>query len=359
VRPPLLDLIGAYAAGRTDFPLASLPRSRVGWALECGLGPLLARTCRDDPGAASSPDWSDVRAADLAARVVTEDQADATVELLEACSGRVGAPTLLKGIWLSHAVYPEPHLRPMRDVDLLVEPHEVGEVEQVLHSLGYLPLGSTKDYAVHHHAMPYRHPKSGVWVEVHRGLLPRSSPSRGDALFSPDHVRASRRPASFRGRPVHCLSAEMQVVYLAAHWAASLEVVGAAGGLLVLIDFLGLAPSVDWDLVLRGLPGQAVASALVVVLRYLETRGLLSLPPRVREGLWRSQKSFGEASLSFLHLLMDLRLLDGRAYGRWVRSRRNLEIVWATLLRPQAAWRNVLALPWSLLPERWRGLPSD
>ena len=47
---------------------------------------------------------------------------------------------------------------------------------------------------------------------------------------------------------------------------------------------------------------------------------------------------------------MDMRLADGRAYGRCVLSRRNLEIVWTTFLRRQPAMVNLLTLPWSLVP---------
>lgn len=356
VRPPILDVIATYRAGRADFPLARLDDRRLSWALESGLGPLLARTCHDDPQATSLPAWDDLRASDLAARVENGDQADATVDLIRACGPRVGRLTLLKGIWLGHSLYPEPHLRPMRDVDVLVEPERVAEVERVMLELGYRPAGSADgpDYREHHHTVPYRHSRSGVWLEVHRGLVSPRGPYGRDPLFRGDHVREQLRDAEFQGEPVRCLSNELQLAYLAAHWAGSPEVIGGAGAQLVLIDILGLAPVVDWEAVVRGLDGQSVASAIVLLVSYLETRGLLTLEARVRAALWRSQRSFGTVSLAFLRELMDRRLLDGGDYGRWVRSRRNLEITWSGLLRPRSGWVNLLALPWSLVAERWR-----
>lgn len=357
MRPQLLDVFDAYRSGRTDFRLSSLDSDRLSWGIEMGLGPLLARTCRDDPTAPASREWDAIRAADLAARVVMEDQRDATTELIEACAGRAGQLTLLKGIWLSHALYPEPHLRPMRDVDVMVEPEQVPEVEEVLLELGYEPHpeGSPDQYRTHHHAVPYWHPSTGVWVEVHHRLLPARGLYGADAVFEPPQVRAHLQAASFRGLPVRRLSDPMQVLYLAAHWAGSFKAISGAGGLLVLLDLLAMAPVVDWDEAVRSLPGTAVASALLLLISYLESRGLLSPEKRVMEALWRSQRSFGSANLRFLHLLMDLRLADGRAYGRWVRSRRNLEIVWNTFLRRRHAVANMLALPWYLIPERWRG----
>ena len=356
MRPQLLDLFEAYRSGRTDFRLSSLAPDRLAWALKMGLGPILARTCQGDATAHHSPQWDAIRAADLESRVVMEEQRDATAELIEACADRVGELTLLKGIWLSEALYPEPHLRPMRDVDVMVEPERVPDVEDVLLGLGYEPQpeGSADQYRTHHHTVPYRHPASGVWVEVHRRLLPARGLYGSDPVFEPHEVRAHLQAAAFRGLPVKRLSDPMQLLYLAAHWAGSFKAVSGAGGLLVMLDLLAIAPAIDWEEAIRPLPGTAVASALLLLLSYLESRGLLVPDKRVMDTLWRSQRSFGRANLGFLHLLMDLRLADGRAYGRWVRSRRNLEIVWHTFLRRRPPLLNALALPWYLIPERWR-----
>ncbi|HET9317485.1 MAG TPA: nucleotidyltransferase family protein, partial [Vicinamibacteria bacterium] len=227
MRPQLLDVFEAYRSGRTDFPLTSLAPERLAWALKMGLGPILARTCRDDGTAHRSPQWDTIRAADLAARVTMEEQRDATAELIEACAERVGELTLLKGIWLSEALYPEPHLRPMRDVDVMVEPERVAEVEEVLVGLGYEPQpdGSADQYRHHHHAVPYLHSATGVWVEVHRRLLPARGLYGADAVFEPSEVRAHLQEARFCDLPVKRLSDPMQMLYLAAHWAGSFKAV--------------------------------------------------------------------------------------------------------------------------------------
>ena len=100
-----------------------------------------------------------------------------------------------------------------------------------------------------------------------------------------------------------------------------------------------------------GFPGPA--GAVLLLLEYLETRGLVGLEPSVRDGLWRSQRTFGRASLALLHRSMDRRLGEGRPYGRWVDSRYNAEILWTTLLRPRPALLNLLALPASLVQAHW------
>lgn len=357
MRPPILDVLTAYRAGRTDHPLAALDARRRAWALESGLGPLLARTCRDDPAAPALADWQHVRGADLAARVVTEELAEATLEIVRACAPRVGPVALLKGIWLSHAVYPEPHLRPMRDVDLLVAPETVADVERILQELGYEPIPNddVPDYSRHHHATPHRHPDTGVWIEIHRGLVPQGGPYGRDAALSPERVATQLVRAEFRGEPVLRLSDDLQVAYLAAHWAASLKMVAGAGNVSLMLDVLGLAPSVRWEAVVRDVAGSATASPLYLLVSYLETRGLLALPRGVVDALGAGQRSFGRASLALMHALIDRRQADGEAYGALVRSRRNFEILWTTLLRPRGTLRNLLALPWELAPRRWKG----
>lgn len=355
-RPPLLDLLSAFRAGRADLPADALPPGRLAWAIESGLAPLVARTA---PALlARGGDGADaVRGADLAARVVAADQAEATVELLDACRGRVGPLALLKGIWLSHALYPEPHLRPMRDVDVLVAPDEVAAVVEVLRGLGYVDEHEPGmgDYGGHHHAAPLRHPGTGVVFEVHRALVPRSGPFAGVAAFAPEGVRRHLRDDTFHGRPVKRLSHELQVSYLSAHWSGSFKLIGGAGGLLVLLDLMALLPDVDWPAVAEDLRGSPAALPLWLLLTYLDTRGLAAMPAAARAAVHPQADAPGDLNLALLRRLLDRRVAEGRPYGRVLFTRRTFEVVWKTMTRPGSSVAHFLALPWNLLPARWRG----
>jgi hypothetical protein len=353
MRPPLLDLLSAYQSGRTDFPLAHLSTGRVEWALECGLAPVLARCCADDPDAPSSPLWTTIVGSDLAARVVTEDQATATVELIDACRPRVGRLTLLKGVWLSHDLHVEPHLRPMRDVDVLVEPEAAREVERVLIELGYQATLPEHEFRHHNHLVPYRHPTMDVLVEVHHALVPKEGPKGSDPLAIAT-VRDHLRPATFRGRPIFRLSDELQIAYLAAHWARSMDVVGGGGSLVIMLDMPVLARRVEWRLVVDLLASPASASATLLILSYLRTRGLIDLEPWVLPAIWERQRAFGRWNLQFLQALTDRWLVDGRPYGRVFMTSRNFDTIWMGLLNPRSALVNVLSLPWALLPLGFR-----
>jgi hypothetical protein len=71
---------------------------------------------------------------------------------------------LLKGAAFATTLYPEPTLRPMNDIDVLVAREEFEEFGERLDRIGYVPVD------VSDHATAYRKRTSGVVVEVHREL---------------------------------------------------------------------------------------------------------------------------------------------------------------------------------------------
>lgn len=66
-------------------------------------------------------------------------------ELLAASARSHVTPIILKGAFLAVHVYPEPGLRPMNDIDMLVRPAELSQIGAVLVRLGY--VGHYKDPA--------------------------------------------------------------------------------------------------------------------------------------------------------------------------------------------------------------------
>jgi hypothetical protein len=120
------------AHGREDVPLAVMEAADGRWAIESGFGPLLWYTTHAAAGAAASPLWSLVQGTDLAARLLTPEQCAAMGEILEACRGRMPPVTLLKGISISAQYYPLPHLRLMRDLDVLVDEAALPTLESIL-----------------------------------------------------------------------------------------------------------------------------------------------------------------------------------------------------------------------------------
>src|SRR5262245_46656327 len=122
-------LLPAAWQDRTELSLVDFHEEQSRWAIESGLGPLLKRSTAADPAARRSPLWALVEGADLAARVNAEEQLSALAEIIVACEGRTPTLTILKGMSICTHHYPEPQLRPMRDIDILVDESAVPVVE--------------------------------------------------------------------------------------------------------------------------------------------------------------------------------------------------------------------------------------
>jgi hypothetical protein len=104
---------------------------------------------------------------------------DATLEpvlrgALRALAGAGLKPILLKGAALANTVYPEPALRTMGDIDLLVSSSERDRAGEALRRFGFSPRPG---YATPwHHLPPLRSPDGDMVVELHDQLVPVSAP---------------------------------------------------------------------------------------------------------------------------------------------------------------------------------------
>lgn len=78
---------------------------------------------------------------------------------------RGGAPMLLlKGASFAGWLYPSPALRPMGDLDILVQAEDLEFFSEVAEELGYRPQQTTD------HARSLRHRQSGTYLELHTSL---------------------------------------------------------------------------------------------------------------------------------------------------------------------------------------------
>jgi hypothetical protein len=349
----LTILLQAAAQNRADLSLEDFRESQIRWAVESGLGPLLRRCVANASSVRMSPLWPLLEGANVTARMIMAEQMDAMEEIVRACGSHAHPPTLLKGISISDQFYPEPHLRPMRDIDFLVEQDAIPVVESALLGMGYRQQSENPPefYEAHHHTTPFYHPRTRVWVEVHQRLFPVWSPVGSDKVFSIDNVRTERRPAEFRGRPVDRLSDELQVVYLASHWAIDFRRLGGMVAMFDMIYLLRNARSIRWNRILEWLDGAVAAGPMYLLLTYLARHELVELPPGILGDLFRQQRSFGPASLKIVHALIDRYVTNGREFGLLV-SDRNFKILWETLLLPRRASRRLPLVLWNLLPSR-------
>lgn len=347
----LLPFLRAVAANNYINP-AVLEESTLRWITHAGLGPLFSHMAQNQRQANTGfvmP--SLLSSADMAARVAMADYLDSLEEILAASADIAQEITLLKGISVCQHLYPEPHLRTMGDIDLLVPKNKQELLESLLLSLGYHQQSSqtAEFYATHHHSMPFFHPEKHTWVEVHSALLSNRNVA-SDRVFSSSHVASQIVPTTFRGHRTNRLNYEQEMIYIATHWA--LERKCFAGGVIPLVDMIYLVQKhgheFNWDNLFGALKGSQATVYLYLMLQFLQKNGMVSLPPTLMRRLASAQSYPLGLSEPILLNLIDRYSIQGRRPSR-LTSETIVGTIWETLLKAGPAWKNILRTPWNIL----------
>jgi hypothetical protein len=89
---------------------------------------------------------------------------------------------LLKGAALAHLIYPAPELRPMVDIDILIDPAKTETAMRVAGDLGYIfaPRHASKYARRMHHVPPAMTTQSGfrIFLEIHNDAMSPNHPHR-------------------------------------------------------------------------------------------------------------------------------------------------------------------------------------
>jgi hypothetical protein len=328
-----VTILQAGCLGRQALLMTTLPERAVRWAVETGLGPLLARAVAHDPDAAASPLWPLVEGATLTARLLTTQLLGAMTDILDAGRADTPPPVLLKGISLCDQHYPEPHLRPMRDIDFLVEEAALPAAESTLRRLGYRQWSThpAAFYEGHHHSSPFVHPDTGVWVEVHRTLFASRGKLGSHWAFRPENVGTQVCWSQFRGRAVRRLSDELQIVHVACHWARGLRVVGGMVAMADLALLLNNNPALDWELILKWTGTSPASRYLCLLLTYLDKHQIIELAPGIARRLAGMPTSPGPLTLRIVHSMLDHYVVGGHDFGLFM-SERNFNRLWKVVV---------------------------
>ena len=279
---PLIELWRRVVEDGSGKWRSSLRERDVAWAIECGMAALLSEAL--EPGQLSEPLEVRLRAADRWAWLRHADSLEAALEILDGCAGRVPSLTLLKGLSIGPEHYPSPHQRFLGDLDLLVPPDSLEEILGIFEKLGYAISKPSRRDLSHHHFPPLQHPRTGVWVELHTGLFPASQGFDRAGPFSAHQVLAEQRRSELEGRAVFRLSPELQVVYIASHWAHDFAPATGPRGLLDMLLLLRAeADSLDWDRIVSWLEDRRIAAHLQLMLSCLAAWELLEVPPKLRD----------------------------------------------------------------------------
>ena len=121
-------------------------------------------------------------------------------------------PVALKGgIRLIDGLWPDPALRFMHDLDLLVPEAALEDCGSELARGGWVPIGGEADEADHH--LAFAHAEATARIELHWTAL--ASPH--GILLPPTRLLARARPARFDGATIAVPAVDDQLVHLVAH----------------------------------------------------------------------------------------------------------------------------------------------
>lgn len=156
----------------------------------------------------------------------------------------------LKGSWLAWHGYRHPALRPMRDIDFLVDPVRALDAFAALGNAGFAPRAASVpvDYALahHKHLPPVIFAETGICVELHTHLTDAAAIAGGHALFDdPARIIARSRPYPFGGHAVRCPDPTDSLLHLIVHAAIDHRF---DNGPLILTDIeAALQSPIDWS----------------------------------------------------------------------------------------------------------------
>ncbi len=222
-----------------------------------------------------------------------------------------GVPALvLKGAALAHTVYPEPGLRPMSDLDILVREGDLWRAQSLLAGLGFdAPLPAGPALAHRHLALAARRVEGlSIHVEIHHKLLSdyfdhaasfihlrsparpisappeRAAPPGASGILGADltgfsakrpvrsdwaeleGLTAPLHPFDLAGLTAHTLSYEDTLGHLARHLASHVNV-WDFGRLIWVADIVSLAEryaaEIDWEHVRRRYPAVLTTLSLL------------------------------------------------------------------------------------------------
>ena len=138
------------------------------------LAPLLYHHVRQGDAPIPSDSYLQLQGLTLRHRQANVIRLQVLVNILELLETANIPVLVLKGGALAPTVYPQPGLRPMNDLDLLVPEAAQAEAQHVLERAGFQPnLEATQPPADHHHLPTLMQQQDGltVSVEVHRRLF--------------------------------------------------------------------------------------------------------------------------------------------------------------------------------------------
>lgn len=202
-----------------------------------GLGPLLYHHLKAAGVSIPQPVKRELQGLYLRHRHANQVRGRVLAEIVAAFEAAGLQALVLKGAALAHLVYPEPALRPMRDIDLLVRRAEARRAQQLLADLGFnAPVPAPEAPLPGKHLPNATRVVEGltISVELHHNCFNIGTPA---SLELDDLPASSLRACPVAGVTARTLPPEEMLWHLCLH----LTLIGQPFRLIWLADIVGLA----------------------------------------------------------------------------------------------------------------------
>lgn len=192
-------------------------------------------------------------------------------------------PVFLKGLSLAYRDYPEPALRPLRDVDLLLDSDEVERAQvYILAQEGYVPAEWAGTYGIDFgHQLPeIRDEALNLTIELHHRINARGWLQEGLLVA---RLRDEAEPLTVAGAALRVPSARANFLHLLEH--ATLHH-AFENGPMVLADlhFVASANTLDWAWIEEEAQRLGLTNSLHLVAAFAYRYGATWVPASLRDG---------------------------------------------------------------------------
>lgn len=336
VRPPPRDPAVWHQLTPHDW------NALVGRALACNLAPLLFYNLRHDGLLDHVPAASrECLSAEYYASVRRHLLFEAELEpVLVALRQRGITPVLLKGIVLAETTYPDTGLRPMADVDLLVQHSDLDNVAAVLHPLGFRGADGSEtvgDFFNGELSFAKGAHQETLTLEFHQDLVHSWNFTAPLALDTARFWQRAR-PLVIAGQPVKQLALEDMLLHLCLHRAMHHGFTGLPGYLDITWTIHRWRDQIDWPALTKRAHELQASTAIFVALQLAHDLLGANVPAAVRTALapaaWRQQLLSRLVDLNLIMTVdvtpsqedtgrvLNVAIIDSpHAAGRWIRLR--------------------------------------
>ena len=195
-------------------------------------------------------------------------------EMLRALEAAAVSTIVLKGAAHAFLDYPDPFLRPMSDVDVLVRAGDVRRAVAALRGSGWTPAGgSTEALSPYQHGMSFTN-GSGVAVDLHSRTI-----WQGTFLADDDRGFWERSvPLTLEGAACRALSPEDRLLHTCVHgteWSPMLPIRWVADAAMIVRRHGG---SLDWDRLVEQARARRLTLPVAEALTYLDEKCAIPVP---------------------------------------------------------------------------------